>query len=816
MMERHLPRIVPTRIARPLIRHERLWGRRRTASLPRRSGEVTARGTLFELTKRFAAAVAVVLTCFAAVGAAQPAPLTTLDSVRRLSNAEAAKGIPVAFEATVTYFSAKRNVLFVQDGQSGVYVEVSSALTLVPGDRVLVKGVMAASFRPYVILSNLSLLRHGKLPEPVVTTFDDLIKARYDSVLVTARGVVASANPDAQWISGAKGGVLSIQADGGSVDAVVNVSDPDELAKLLGAEVEVTGVSGGSFDGKRQLTGAALHVSNLSDVRVLRPAAADPWSQPVTPMDQILGAYHVNNLSQRVRVTGVVTYFEPGSTLVLQNGSQSLWIRTRSFAPVKVGDEVDATGFPATSEGFLQLTESEIRDSGVAEPVAPLPASWQQLASSQHIFDLVSIEGRVAAVVRQSTLDEYVLISDGYVFSAIYRHPAPVGSAPLAPLKDLAVGSKIRVTGICVADSASSFGHKVHFQILLRSPDDIEVLAAPGVLNARNVALFFGGLLLLALAAGMRGWNLEHKNRRKVVSLAYMEQRRARILEDINHSRPLAGTLERITELVSVRLNGAACWCHVTEGATLGNRPSRLSTESFRIVEHPIPSRTGQPLGSLFAAFDPRTEPSVAEREALAMAAALATLAIETSRLYSDLVHRSEFDLLTDVQNRFVMEKKLTAMIQAARQAAGVFGLIYIDLNQFKRINDVHGHLVGDYYLQEIAQRMKRQLRPGDTIARLGGDEFAVLVPVVHSRDEVEEIAARLESCFQEPFVRDEYVIHGSASLGIALYPEDAETLETLLSAADASMYVAKYTRIGKSRDGEILGEDDLVKKNRP
>ena len=327
--------------------------------------------------------------------------------------------------------------------------------------------------------------------------------------------------------------------------------------------------------------------------------------------------------------------------------------------------------------------------------------------------------------------------------------------------------------------------------------------------------MFFAGLLVLALAVGMRGWHLEHKNRRNVVSLAYMEQRRARILEDINYSRPLAGTLERITELVSMKLNGAACWCHVAEGATLGNRPARLSPASLRTIEHPIPSRSGQPLGSLFAAFDAQTKPSIAEQEALAMAAALATLAIETSRLYSDLVHRSEFDLLTDVQNRFVMEKKLVAMIQAVRLSAGVFGLIYIDLNQFKRVNDVHGHLVGDLYLQEVAQRMKRQLRPGDTLARLGGDEFAVLVPVVHNRDEVEEIAARLESCFHEPFVREGCVIHGSASVGIALYPEDADTVETLLSAADASMYVDKHTRAGQSRSRVALGEDEFVRKDR-
>src|SRR5208337_1332203 len=473
--------------------------------------------------------------------------------------------------------SAERNDLFVQDGQAGVYVWFNKPPSLVPGDRVLVKGVTKGSFRPCVILSNLSLLGHGKLPQPVAVTFDDLIKARYDSVLVTARGVVRSANPDAEWMSGAKGGILGIQTDGGSVYAVVNVGDPDDLAKLLGAEVAVTGVSGGRFDGKRQLTGAALHVSNLSDVTVLRPAAADPWSQPETPMDQILGAYHVDDLSQRVRVTGVVTYFEPGSALVLQNGPQSLWITTHSFAPVKVGDRADATGFPATNEGFLQLTASEVRDSGVAVPVAPLPATWQQLASSRHIFDLVSIEGQVAVTAREAAQDEYVLVSDGYEFSAIYQHPVDAGRSSLPPMKAIPVGSRIRVTGICLPLNSNPFSHDAHFSILLRSQDDIEVLTPPGLLDAHNVALFFGGLLLLALVVGMRGWSLEHKNRRKVVSLAYMEQRRARILEDINYSRPLAGTLERITELVSVRLNGAACWCHVAEGATLGNRPSRLS-----------------------------------------------------------------------------------------------------------------------------------------------------------------------------------------------------------------------------------------------
>jgi diguanylate cyclase (GGDEF)-like protein len=767
------------------------------------------------LTKRFIAAVAVVLASVAAAGAAPPPPLTTLDSVRRLSNAEAAKGIPVAVQATVTYFRSYRRNMFVQDGSTGVFVKATTSVKLVPGDRVLIKGVTHEGYLPYVVSSDITLLGHGALPRPIRAKYEDLIGPRDDSEMVTVHGVVRAANMDAPSADYTAGATFKMLTDGGTADVEVDKATQPELENLLDAEVAVTGVAGGRFDGKAQKTGIVLHVSSLDDVTIVKRAAVDPWSLPITPMNAIQETYRVKDLTRRVRVSGVVTFYEPGSKVVLQNGERSLWITTRSFLPLHIGDRADATGFPTANDGFLQLTASEVRDNGVAAPVAPLITTWQQLASSQHIFDLVSIEGQVAVTAREAAQDEYVLVADGYEFSAIYQHPVGAGAASLAPMKAIPVGSRIRVTGICVPLNSNPFSHDAHFNILLRSQDDIEVLAAPGLLNAHNIALFFAGLLLLALVAGMRGWNLEYKNRRKVVSLAYMEQRRARILEDINYSRPLAGTLERITELVSVRLNGAACWCHVAEGATLGNRPSRLSAQSFRTVEHPIPSRSGQPLGSLFAAFDVRTEPCIAEREALAMAAALATLAIETSRLYTDLIHRSEFDLLTDVQNRFVMEKKLTAMIQAARQSASVFGLIYIDLNQFKRVNDIHGHLVGDLYLQEVAQRMKRQLRPGDTLARLGGDEFAVLVPVVRSRDEVEEIAARLEFCFHEPFVRDECVIHGSASVGIALYPEDAETVETLLSAADASMYVAKYTRMGKSRTAEALDEDEFAHRAR-
>jgi diguanylate cyclase (GGDEF)-like protein len=320
-------------------------------------------------------------------------------------------------------------------------------------------------------------------------------------------------------------------------------------------------------------------------------------------------------------------------------------------------------------------------------------------------------------------------------------------------------------------------------------------------------------LLLFMLAAGARAWFVDRTMRSQVAALAYIEQRRGRILEDINNSRPLPAILERITELASATLKGAPCWCQVTDGSTVGNCPSQLTASGLRVVEHAIAARSGPALGSIFAAFDARTVPLAVEKKALAAAAELATLALETARLYSDLVHRSEFDMLTEIKNRFSFEKHLGCLLEEARRAGGIFGLIYIDLDEFKQVNDRFGHHVGDEYMQQAALRMKRQLRPEDIFARLGGDEFGVLVPLVQNHSDVEEIALRLERCFDDPFTVGSCVVHGSASIGIALYPVDAATGDDLMKTADSAMYVTKNmkksseTAAGGQLDHELTTE---------
>jgi diguanylate cyclase (GGDEF)-like protein len=722
-----------------------------------------------------------------------PVPLTSVRAIRSLTNAQASRELPVVFQATVTYFRDYRGSLFVEDANDGLLVSPTTSASLVPGDRVEIKGATEAGYRTSVVSREITVLFHGLIPKPVPATFDELVRGRFDSMLVTARGIVQSADRDKPSAQHSTGTTLRVLLNGGYVDAQVDNLDERAIANLLDAEVEITGVAGSKLDGKLQLTGIVINVASPADIKTLKAASVSPWSLPLTPMDKVLSVYHVQNLTSRVRVSGTITFFEPGSALVLESGDKSIWIKTESFGPMRVGNYAVATGFPAVSDGFLMLYGSAIQDTGILTPVTPQPLNWQQLASSKHIFDLVSIEGQIVMEAREASQDEYVLVSDGHMFSAVYPHSQTADA--LTPMRSVPVGTKVRVTGICATDNANPFGHDVPFRILLRTPSDLEALSRPSWFTVRHLGVLVVFLLLAMLLVGARAWYIDRTMRSQVAALGYVVQRRGDILEDINNSRPLAGILERITELASVSLKGAPCWCQIADGACVGNCPPELNTAGLRIANCPIAAHPGPALGAIFAAFDARTASNSEEQKALSAAAELATLAIETSRLHSDLVHRSEFDMLTDIQNRFSFEKHLDALIEEAGLTAGIFGLIYIDLDNFKQVNDLLGHQVGDLYLQQIAERMKRQLRPGDILARLGGDEFATLVSVVHSRADVEEIAQRLERCFDDPFAVCDHLVHGSASVGIALYPVDAATKDSLLSTADAAMYVAKYAR---------------------
>ena len=754
--------------------------------------------------KRIFSSIIVVFFLIPVAWASPPVIRTTVQNIRSFSRAQIEDGIPVTIEAIVTYCRPQVNDLFVQDGNQGIFIETTAKQHLLPGDRVRITGTTRWGYSANIKSNDITLLAHGKLPKPLPAHYEQLIQGTFDSNFITVQGVVHTADL-IQPLGGEKPiAKLGVLTDSGYIGAEVLDADVQALKHLLDVKVEIAGVDGGKFDGKMQLTGVALRVNSLANVMVIRPAAQDPWSLPLTAMDRILSVSKVKNETARVHVAGTVTYFEPGSALVLQSGNKSLWVKTQSSDDIHIGDWANATGFPGVSNGFLTLTGSEIQDTGVAAAIKPATPRMSDLRSSRYIYDLVSVEGKVVMETREKSQDEYVLVADGQMFSAVFSHRVVGGTLP--PMKDIPVGSTIRATGICVTDDDNPFSHDVTFNILIRTADDLRLVAPPSMLTIRNLTQMVFALLLAMLAVGGRALWMGRNMRRKVAELGYVSQRRGEILEDINRSRPLAEILERITELASMTLKGAPCWCKIADGPAAGNCPPDLRASQLRIIETPIAAHAGHYLGSVLAAFDARTKPRGDESKALTAAAELATLAIETSRLHSDLVHRSEFDMLTEIQNRFAFEKRLEELIAESRENCAVFCLIYIDLNDFKQVNDRYGHQAGDLYLQLVVERMKHQLRSNDMLARLGGDEFGVLVRVREGRTEAEEIAHRLERCFDEPISVKNHIVRGSASIGIAMYPEDATSDDGLMSIADAAMYGKKRqrNRPGVKSAGEV------------
>lgn len=152
-------------------------------------------------------------------------------------------------------------------------------------------------------------------------------------------------------------------------------------------------------------------------------------------------------------------------------------------------------------------------------------------------------------------------------------------------------------------------------------------------------------------------------------------------------------------------------------------------------------------------------------------------------------------DALTHLPNRFSIEHVINqAIAKAGTDNMNDFALLFIDLDKFKPVNDTYGHAIGDALLQAIGPRMKEALRANDVIGRLGGDEFVVLIQQVQQRDDVSLIAEKLLNALQKPFRIGELSVKVGASVGIAFYPANGTTAETLLDAADNAMYVAKQS----------------------
>lgn len=170
----------------------------------------------------------------------------------------------------------------------------------------------------------------------------------------------------------------------------------------------------------------------------------------------------------------------------------------------------------------------------------------------------------------------------------------------------------------------------------------------------------------------------------------------------------------------------------------------------------------------------------------------------EEQRQAQQWAYLASHDLLTDLPNRFLLMDRLEGALQRAQREKSMFGLIFVDMDRFKQVNDTFGHHAGDLVLQRVARDIQSVLRAQDTVARLGGDEFVVVLERVADRAQVEAVGEKILAVMPETLGPDYPGLRVGVSVGIAMYPEDGQDVETLLKGADAAMYRMKHRLHGR------------------
>lgn len=208
----------------------------------------------------------------------------------------------------------------------------------------------------------------------------------------------------------------------------------------------------------------------------------------------------------------------------------------------------------------------------------------------------------------------------------------------------------------------------------------------------------------------------------------------------------------------------------------------------------------------VFAAREPHGPLSELDRDLLQLVALFVAAALERAQHAERIEQLAFYDSLTGLPNRVLFNDRIKQALNAARRYGRGFAVMYLDLDDFKEINDRHGHPTGDLVLKAVAERLIMALRESDTVARFGGDEFVVLQPLVNGAEDARDLARKIVAAMQPPVAAggaDHYV---HTSIGVAMFPEDAATADELMERADRALYRAK--RAGRNRS-VFFGERD-------
>ena len=330
------------------------------------------------------------------------------------------------------------------------------------------------------------------------------------------------------------------------------------------------------------------------------------------------------------------------------------------------------------------------------------------------------------------------------------------------------------------------------------------------VVGSRSLGLAVGSVSLAILLVSLAATLMEqHLSQRTVIEL-----KRIRLLSSLSHEVMMIYRDGLILEMnvAGGRLFGRSVddllGCDVADLFSAADMPAiarreRGRPEDQRSEEVMAITATGQlipvELSCSIIDYEGRTATAMALRDLS-----------DRKRDEEVIRHLAHHDALTGLPNRFLLKERVNhALDAAARDNAGV-AVLYMDLDRFKPVNDLLGHASGDTLLIQVSKRLRAQLRPTDTLARVGGDEFVVVSSLGWQPEKVAILATRLIEALAQPFELDGRQIEIGVSIGIALFPSDGGSQDTLMSSADTALYQAKEEKRGTFRFYEAAMDEHL------
>ncbi len=435
----------------------------------------------------------------------------TAASVLSLSYAVAAQGGLARVKGTVTLSSALG--LVVHDSTGGIWVDPQmTAVKYLPGDEVEVVGPIGpGQYSPRIGMPKIRLIGHGALPVPKKVTFQQLSSGEEDVQYVSIEGTIRAASSRSN-VAHLKGVALSIAMPEGRVDAILVSHEQPILSNLINARVRVTATAMCRKNDSMQATGVVLVISSLSDIQIVRPGPSDPFTAPILPIGNLMRYRSGTDYFHPVRVRGVLTFYEPGNRLILQDATQAIEIFSADSPLLQIGDRVEAVGYPAPDATGPILRDAVLRQLGHGIPLEPVKLNLEDASSSKYRFCLISIQMQLLRVIDEPTRTLLLLEQGNMVTTAELESRMTVPRGLLIP------GSAIRVSGINLLSGETGliYGNSIQSKLLLRTWGDTTLITpAPWWTKTRLLYLSIAlgalalGVLFLLLYVQLKRWNME-------------------------------------------------------------------------------------------------------------------------------------------------------------------------------------------------------------------------------------------------------------------------------------------------------------------